>query len=99
MRLTFEITFASDFHVGAGHGLGLMVDSALLRDPDGVPVIRGTVITGLLRDSLLRLLRLDACKAYRRCQASGLDVPEAYCRSPKLPCPMCAILGSPETPK
>ena len=30
IRLEFDIEFKSDYHVGAGHGLGLQVDSALL---------------------------------------------------------------------
>lgn len=55
IRLEFDIAFKSDYHVGAGHGLGLQVDSALLRDPDKVPVIRGTVLTGLLRESMENL--------------------------------------------
>lgn len=58
IRLEFEITFKSDYHVGAGHGLGLQVDSALLRDPDKVPVIRGTVLAGLLRESMENLCAL-----------------------------------------
>ncbi len=58
IRLAFEITFESDYHVGAGHSLGLQVDSALLRDPDGVPVIRGTVLAGLLRERMESLCNL-----------------------------------------
>jgi CRISPR-associated protein Csx10 len=58
IRLEFEIVFKSDYHVGAGHGLGLQVDSALLRDPDKVPVIRGTVLAGLLRESMENLCAL-----------------------------------------
>lgn len=58
IRLEFDIEFKSDYHIGAGHGLGLQVDSALLRDPDKVPVIRGTVLAGLLRDSLANLSSL-----------------------------------------
>lgn len=58
IRLEFDITFKSDYHVGAGHGRDLLVDSALLRDPDGVPVIRGTVLAGLLRESLQNLCDL-----------------------------------------
>ncbi|WP_298821615.1 RAMP superfamily CRISPR-associated protein [Chloroflexus sp.] len=57
-RLEFEIIFKSDYHVGAGYGLGLQVDSALLRDPDNIPVIRGTVLAGLLRERLKELLSL-----------------------------------------
>ncbi|GIV79009.1 MAG: hypothetical protein KatS3mg050_3403 [Litorilinea sp.] len=58
IRLEFDIAFKSDYHVGAGHGLGLQVDSALLRDPDQVPVIRGTVLAGLLRESMENLHEL-----------------------------------------
>lgn len=68
IRLEFELTFKSDYHVGAGHGLGLQVDSALLRDPDGVPVIRGTVLTGLLRESLANLLALQPFARQPDCQ-------------------------------
>lgn len=97
-QLDFEITFHSDFHVGAGHGLGLQVDSALLRDPDNIPVIRGTVIAGLLRDSLMRLLTLAPFALYRRCEASGAQNGKAYCDSSD-PCPVCTIFGSPQSPK
>ncbi len=58
IRLEFDIAFKSDYHVGAGHGLGLQVDSALLRDPDKVPVIRGTVLAGLLREIMENLCQL-----------------------------------------
>lgn len=102
-RLDFEIEFKSDFHIGAGHGLGQQVDSALLRDPDGVPVLRGTVLEGLLRDSLANLLAADLLKDWRRCTASGAQIPnKAFCgqwavNEPE--CPICAIFGSPRHPK
>jgi CRISPR-associated protein Csx10 len=102
IRLEFEIEFGSDFHVGAGHGLGLEVDSALLRDPDRVPVIRGTVLTGLLRESLTNLLSLKPLRKEKRCQASGAINGPAYCGqfAPGDPdCPACAILGSPRRSK
>ena len=66
IRLEFDIEFKSDFHIGAGHGLGLQVDSALLRDSDNVPVIRGTVLTGLLRESLKKKIRKKNKKIKRR---------------------------------
>jgi CRISPR-associated protein Csx10 len=58
LKLTFEITLRSDYHVDAGHGLGFGVDAALQRDADGVPVIRGSNIVGLLRGGLERLAKL-----------------------------------------
>lgn len=100
IRLEFNIKFKSDYHVGAGHGLGLQVDSALLRDADNVPVIRGTVLTGLLRESLMNLLNLRPLAAYRQCEASGLKTEHehAFCgqfASGEADCPVCAIFGSP----
>ncbi|MBO9314987.1 MAG: hypothetical protein J7456_04260, partial [Chloroflexus sp.] len=99
IRLEFDIAFKSDYHVSAGHGLGLQVDSALLRDPDNVPVIRGTVLAGLLRESLANLLSLAPFANQRRCQASGGDASKpAYCgqfatnHDPE--CPVCTIFGS-----
>jgi CRISPR-associated protein Csx10 len=98
ITLEFEIELKSDYHIGAGHGLGLQVDSALLRDPDAVPVIRGTVLTGLLRESLMNLLGLEPFRDHRLCMASGLVGDRAYCGqfAPHEPdCPVCAIFGSP----
>src|SRR5437868_2867375 len=102
--LTFEIALHSDYHISAGHGLGARVDSALLRDVDGVPVIRGTTVTGLLRDGLWRLVQLPPMQQYRRCKASGLiDQGErSYCGergSSKSECPLCRLFGSPMHPK
>ena len=58
LELAFEITLHSDYHVGVGYGLGFGVDSALHRDADGVPVLRGSSLAGLLRDGLHRLAEL-----------------------------------------
>jgi CRISPR-associated protein Csx10 len=55
IELKFRLTLHSDYHISAGHGLGDAIDSALQRDSDGLPVLRGTSVTGLLRDGLRRL--------------------------------------------
>jgi CRISPR-associated protein Csx10 len=107
IRLEFEITFKSDFHIGAGHGLGLEIDSALLRDADGVPVIRGTMLAGLLRESLMNLLALDPLRPYRRCRMSeagetASETTSEYCGQfdhQAEDCPLCTIFGSPRRPK
>lgn len=52
IQLSFRISIRSDYHISAGHGLGALLDSALHRDADGLPVLRGTTIAGLLRDGL-----------------------------------------------
>jgi CRISPR-associated protein Csx10 len=99
MKLTFTLTLKADYHIGAGHGLGSQVDSALLRDKDGVPVLRGSTIEGLLRDGLWRLLQTPLLAARRKCQASGLanDKAPAYCLTD--PCPLCSIFGTSAAPK
>lgn len=97
-RLTFEIVFESDFHIGAGHG-GPGVDSSLLRDRDGVPVIRAA-IGGLLRDAAWRLMQRPPLQWTRRCQASGLgDRARRYCERSDAACPLCRIFGSAAIPK
>lgn len=97
MRLNFQLELRSDYHVGAGHGLGSQVDSALLRDADGAPVVRGTTLQGLLRDGLYRLLQTAALEGRRSCEASGLTGAEKWCASN--PCPVCEVFGSPRRAK
>ncbi|ADG83316.1 RAMP superfamily CRISPR-associated protein [Thermincola potens] len=58
VKLTFEIRLDANYHVGAGYGQGFDVDSALLREGDGIPVLRGSTLAGLLRDGAERLLKL-----------------------------------------
>lgn len=103
LRLTFELTLKSDYHIGAGYGLGV-IDSALHRDPDGVPVVRGTTMNGLLREALRELLQLTPLHHAQRCQASGkTDTNAEYCGQWSTTigetCPLCAIFGSPGQPK
>ena len=59
LTLTFQIQFDSNYHVGAGYGKGFNIDSALLREADGRPVLRGSALAGLLRDGALRLINLQ----------------------------------------
>lgn len=105
LKLTFQIEIESDYHVGAGHGLGTEVDSALLRDADGVPALRGTILNGLLRDGLWRLLQQGPMQRWQRCQESGKsDEEQRYCaqydhdKHPEL-CPICRLFGTPRTMK
>jgi CRISPR-associated protein Csx10 len=100
MELKFRLTLTSDYHVGAGHGLGTEIDSALLRDGDGVPVLRGTLLAGLLRDGLRELFRLPELAGHQRCRDSGsssVQAPE-FCDGTS-PCPLCRILGAPALAK
>ena len=63
--LVFRIALKSNYHLGAGYGKGFGVDSALSREDDRRPVIRGTTLCGLLRDGARRLLQLPAMEKYR----------------------------------
>lgn len=62
LTLTFEITSVSNYHFGAGYGKGFNLDSALLREADGAPVLRGSGLAGLLRDGVYRLMELSPLK-------------------------------------
>lgn len=104
LRLTFHIKIKSDYHVGAGHGLGVEIDSALLRDANGDPVLRGTTVVGLLRDGLWRLLQQEPLADWRRCEASGeQESGQRYCGQygpdDAGPCPVCRVFGSPRARK
>lgn len=69
ITLTFQLTLHSDYHVGAGHRAGPVVDAALLRDHDRAPLVRGTTIAGLLRDGLCDLCELPPATSIPRDQA------------------------------
>ncbi|GAW27545.1 RAMP superfamily CRISPR-associated protein [Carboxydocella sp. ULO1] len=60
LTLTFKIELRSNYHIGAGYGSGFNLDSALLREADGTPVLRGSTVAGLLRDGACRLLKLPS---------------------------------------
>lgn len=100
LQLKFNIILTSDYHISAGHGKGALIDSALLRDGDGVPVIRGTTLTGLLRDGLWRLLQTEALKA----KGYNVHGEGQYCGhsdgylDADL-CPICRLFGTPRRPK
>jgi len=98
LQLKFHLHFDADYHIGAGHGLGTECDSALLRDFDRRPVLRGSTIRPLLREGLRQLLGTAALNSYgRRCAASGLvgGNVEPYCLNKENLCPACRMLGSP----
>lgn len=103
MELTFEIRLQSDYHIASGFGVGETIDAALQRDPDGIPVIRGTSIAGLLRDGLYRLLTatdtLHRHLAPHPTTDGGVPNPLDFCPDPRRQCPLCRTLGTPACPK
>lgn len=100
MKLTFKIDLLSDYHIGAGHGKGI-VDSVILKDEQGLPVIRGTTLSGLLRQGMWDLLQLDLLERHRNCKQSGDSSGFAYCfgEDQKSRCPICRTLGTPASEK
>ncbi len=100
MKLTFKISLLSDYHIGAGHGKGI-VDSLLLKDNQSLPVIRGTTLSGLLRQGMRDLLQIDLLEQHRKCKQSGGASDLSYCSegNKKSMCPICQILGTPAYPK
>jgi len=55
LKLKAHILCQSDFHIGAGTGVGAVADSVVMRSQNGVPIIPGSTIKGLARDAVLRL--------------------------------------------
>lgn len=95
MKLSFKIDLKSDYHIGSGYGRGI-VDSALLKDKDGLPIIRGTTLVGLLRQGMWDLLKLDLMRQHHKCEQSGA-IGISYCSDSddNSMCPVCRILGNP----
>lgn len=98
-----RIVFASEYHVGAGHGLASGIDSALFTDRlDGVetPAIRYG--HGVLRQAVYDLLQAPVLHPLRRCEASGLAEGRPWCAPRHADedgiCPVCRIFGSPALP-
>lgn len=103
-KLTFEITLSSDFHVGSGYRKGSEIDSALLREGDGRPALRGSLLGQLLRHAGRELLTTGALSRpeYNRCAASAGSASLRYCRQKdpqQSECPICRIFGSPHHPR
>ena len=96
MKLTFRINFLSDYHIGAGHGKG-MIDSVILKNKQGLPTVRGTTLSGLLRQGIWDLLKLDLLESYRKCKRSDKTSGISYCsfENKRSICPICRILGTP----
>lgn len=99
IQLTFRIRLLSDYHVSAGHGKGALLDSALHRDADGIPVLRGTTITGLLRDGLHELVKtppLQQSHQWKEHFEPILNLPSGSGRSPQV---ADFLFGAPWSPK
>ncbi|MCL4709305.1 hypothetical protein KJ068_29465 [bacterium] len=104
MTLTFKLELKSDYHVGAGHRKGTEIDSALLREHDGRPALRGSLLGQMLRDSARELLTTPvmAKHGYGICKASGDREEPEYCgqwQNNEGVCPICRVFGTPRAPR
>lgn len=99
IQLLFRISIRSDYHISAGHGLGSHIDSALQRDADGLPVLRGTVLAGLLRDGLRDLCSTDPMQASARWQQMVKAAESLVSDDRRGWEPSDALFGAPSQPK
>lgn len=99
MKLVFRIDFLTDYHIGSGSG-DSYIDMYNTRDSDNTPLIEGNYLSGMLRQSIYDLLKLDLLNKYRLCKKSGNSV-KPYCddTTHKNQCPLCRILGTPAAEK
>jgi CRISPR-associated protein Csx10 len=99
IQLKFAIELHSDYHISAGHGQGAALDSALQRDGDGVPSIRGTSITGLLREGLRALAEETALGQSPTWQQAWETVNEQRWQGSRAAQPGDLLFGAPNQPK
>lgn len=99
IQLSFRISIHSDYHISAGHGLGALLDSVLQRDADGLPVLRGTAIAGLLRDGLRDLGSKDPMQASARWQQMVKSAESLAGDDRRGWEPSDALFGAPSQPK
>lgn len=55
VRLDVILDFRTDFHVGTGAGRGGVVDAAIVRDRYGRPIVPGSTLKGLARETARQL--------------------------------------------
>lgn len=100
--LTFELTLQSDYHVGSGHRKGTEIDSALLREANGQPALRGSLLGQMLREAARELIETEALSQYPRCKARIDPEKNLYCRQwdpEEDECLCCQVFGSPRRPR
>ena len=102
-QIKFKLKLLSDYHISSGHGSAAL-DSSLQRDVDGVPLLRGSQLAGLLRDGLRMLHRTGLLpQGAAKCLASASTASEAPAYCPEIegaePCLVCRLFGSPARPR
>jgi len=103
-KLVFELTLKSDYHVGSGHNKGVTADSSLLREANGQPALRGSILGQMLKDAAIDMLKTEIMQSqypFKCANAGGSKEPE-YCgqwHKQGNPCPICFIFGTPTQPR
>jgi len=63
--INLKIKLNSQYHIGSGFGLGRIIDSLLKVDVDGVPVLPGSTVIGIIAQGMFDLLRFEDFKEER----------------------------------
>lgn len=87
MAIVLTIEFETALHQGSGYGIAGIVDRALMRDGEGIPVIPGSALKGKFREAAVRILntkKVDCCARPKREICKG----DPFCQ-------LCRIFGSP----
>lgn len=58
MKISYKITFHSDWHCGSGLAAGADLDALVVKDKNGMPFIPGKTLKGLIREATEELLFL-----------------------------------------
>jgi CRISPR/Cas system CMR subunit Cmr4 (Cas7 group RAMP superfamily) len=87
-HVNVKISLKSQYHLGSGFGLGRIIDSLLKVDEEGVPLIPGTTVSGLVGQALFDLLRFQYLQSER---AKLCEAQLPHRSEPRLP---CAVLKS-----
>lgn len=59
-KITYYISFLSDWHIGSGLGSGANADNVVIKDKNKLPYIPGKTIKGLLKDALLDIHEMQS---------------------------------------
>lgn len=100
--MIIEIDVRSFWHAGVGRGGGDDVDALTDKDSDGLPIIRGRHLKGLLRDAAARLVQWEA-EGWSAARVNLLFGRKARERDdpdgPQLSAPSCVHFGNGRLPE
>lgn len=98
------ITLKTQYHIGSGFGLGRVIDSLLRVDSDGVPVIPGTTVSGVVAQGMYDLIDFACFTEEQKAICDFHNHPDnkekpwlpcGIIKPDQTPCLMCYFFGSP----